>query len=296
MPSSEVQTPHRRTIAKSTTTELKIPNHITDHRQQLKAASSSPPGGGRGIDPDGSCSLLAGTLGSAGEVIRGALPALVPWTIIFSLIFGGCCSNVCSFCSRKLGMIVCVGADLTFVTGLHIGEDREVSSRSIWRLLQLTFSADCGSIPEKNPIAVRESLYPTASLQQTGPKTIPRLYIYRFPHHLRSICRNGLIHMAHPLLRLPSALLPSTQSYSHGAMASEHRIVLHRQYAQQLCLRLQYLGSGPYHPSKRGEPDVHAHRLRMGEEIYEYADIFCSNAYCGDNYGCNGGRPIQGKF
>ncbi|MCJ1346367.1 hypothetical protein MMC31_004583, partial [Peltigera leucophlebia] len=88
----------KSTATTTTTAEPNIPaDRITD-RQRLKAAASSSPGreGRGGLEPDGSGSLLAGTaLGtSAREVIRDALPALVPWTIIFSLIFGGCCSNV----------------------------------------------------------------------------------------------------------------------------------------------------------------------------------------------------------
>lgn len=93
MSSSETQIPHRRNIPKSPATQSIIQDRIND-RQQLEGAAPPPGGGGRGIDPYGSGSLLAETLGSAAEVIRGALPALVPWIIIFSLIFGGCCSNV----------------------------------------------------------------------------------------------------------------------------------------------------------------------------------------------------------
>lgn len=100
MSSSEAQIPHRRNIPKSpAATESTIQDRITD-RQLLEGAASSTRGG-RGIDPYSRGSLLAEALGSAAEVIRGALPALVPWTIIFSLIFGGCCSNVGSSC-RKL--------------------------------------------------------------------------------------------------------------------------------------------------------------------------------------------------
>lgn len=50
--------------------------------------------------------LLGGYFSAMVEAIRGsALPALVPWTIIFSLIFGGCCSNVgfiSSFFAEKI--------------------------------------------------------------------------------------------------------------------------------------------------------------------------------------------------
>lgn len=98
--------PHRgnNNIAKSSATETNIPNGPITDRQKLKEAASPPGGGERDVDPHGSGSLLvAGTLGGSGvgEVIRGALPALVPWTIIFSLIFGGCCSNVGSSCKEK---------------------------------------------------------------------------------------------------------------------------------------------------------------------------------------------------
>lgn len=106
MSSSETRIPHRRNIPKSPATESTIQDRVTD-REQLEGAASPPGGRGggggrRGIWPVGSDSLLAETLGSAAEVIRDALPALVPWTIIFSLIFGGCCSNVGNSCSRKI--------------------------------------------------------------------------------------------------------------------------------------------------------------------------------------------------
>lgn len=83
--------PHRRrNIAKSPAAESAIQERITD-RQQL-AGAASPPGV--------SGTIFVKTLGSAAEVLRDALPALVPWTIIFSLIFGGCCSNVGSSCRK----------------------------------------------------------------------------------------------------------------------------------------------------------------------------------------------------
>lgn len=106
MSSSEAQIPHRRNIPKSpaAATESTIQEDRITVRQLLEEAASSTKGRGRGIDPYGRGSLLgrAETLGPAAEVIiRGALPALVPWTIIFSLIFGGCCSNVGSFFAEK---------------------------------------------------------------------------------------------------------------------------------------------------------------------------------------------------
>lgn len=104
MSSSEDQLSHRRNIiVKSSATEPNIPDGGITDRQQLKEATSPPEGVGRVVGPDGSGTLLAGPLGtSADELIRGALPALVPWTIIFSLIFGGCCSNVGGSCKKML--------------------------------------------------------------------------------------------------------------------------------------------------------------------------------------------------
>lgn len=102
MSSSEAQIPHRRNIPKSpAATEYTIQDDRITIRQLLEGAASSTKGG-RDIDPYGRGSLLAETLGPVAEVIRGALPALVPWTIIFSLIFGGCCSNVGTSCRRDI--------------------------------------------------------------------------------------------------------------------------------------------------------------------------------------------------
>lgn len=106
MPSlPEAQIPHRRNIPKSppAATESTIQeDRITDRQLLEGGAASSSTNGERGIDPYGirRGSLLAETLWGCSavvEAIRGALPALVPWTIIFSLIFGGCCSNVSFF-------------------------------------------------------------------------------------------------------------------------------------------------------------------------------------------------------
>lgn len=103
---SDAQIPHRRNIPKSplAATESNIQeNRIIDRQLLGGGAASSSTKGERGIDPYGirRGSLSAETLWSCSavvvEAIRGALPALVPWTIIFSLIFGGCCSNVSFF-------------------------------------------------------------------------------------------------------------------------------------------------------------------------------------------------------
>lgn len=101
MSSSEAQIAHRRNIPKSPAATESIIQDGISVRQILEGAASSTKGG-RGIDPYDRGSLSAETLGSAAEVIRGALPALVPWTIIFSLIFGGCCSNVGSSCRNDV--------------------------------------------------------------------------------------------------------------------------------------------------------------------------------------------------
>lgn len=118
---SEAQIPHRRNrnipksppAAAATESTIQDQDRIT-HRQLLlegeEAASSSSTNKGekRGIDPyvvrRGSLlsaeTLLGGCCSAVVEAIRGsALPDLVPWTIIFSLIFGGCCSNVGFICS-----------------------------------------------------------------------------------------------------------------------------------------------------------------------------------------------------
>lgn len=104
-----------------------------------------------------------------------------------------------------------VVADLLFVlVGLHIGEDREVSSReAIWPFASLTFSADCWFHPREEPGSGKGNPFALLSSNNQDLKLfLSAICIYRLSHHICSICRNGLIHMAHPLLRLPPALLP----------------------------------------------------------------------------------------
>lgn len=156
---SEAQIPHRRNrnIPKSppaaavTESTIQDQDRITDRQLLLEgeeaasSSSSTNKGEKRGIDPyvvrRGSLlsaeTLLGGCCSAVVEAIRGsALPALVPWTIIFSLIFGGCCSNVgfiCSFLHKDnlpgARIEIINGRELTFFFYIYWAPDRS----SHWR-------------------------------------------------------------------------------------------------------------------------------------------------------------------